>query len=60
LLGNGSANTPVIRQWPRKCHMSIAADAHAIEEWLEVVFSVQSVPRRYNEDLEVADVECSP
>jgi hypothetical protein len=32
LLGNGSVNTPVPRQWLSSCHMISATDTHAIME----------------------------
>jgi hypothetical protein len=51
LLGNGSANPPIAGQWFSMCHVIATTDAHAkIEELLEDVFSVESVPRLYNED----------
>jgi hypothetical protein len=51
LLGNGSANTPIAEQWFSMCHVIATRDVHATtEERLEAVFSVQSVPRLYNED----------
>jgi hypothetical protein len=41
---------PIFRQWHSK-HISAATIEHAtIEELLEVVFSVQSMPRLYSED----------
>jgi hypothetical protein len=41
---NGSANTPVARQWLSSRHMISATDTHAsIEKLLEAVFSVRSV-----------------
>jgi hypothetical protein len=46
LLGNGSANTPVARQWLSR-HVIAATDMYAI---LEETFSVRSMPRLYNED----------
>jgi hypothetical protein len=51
LLGNGSVNMQVARQWLSSRHVIAATDTHAaIEELLEAVFSVPSVPRLYNED----------
>jgi hypothetical protein len=51
LLGNGSANTSVARQWFNSRHLMAATDTHTtIEELLEAVFSVRSVRRLYNED----------
>jgi hypothetical protein len=50
LLRNGSANTPVARQWLSERHVTAAALAYAtIEELLEAVFSVQSAPRLHIE-----------
>jgi hypothetical protein len=47
----GSIKTPVARQWPNSHHMIAATDTHAtIEELLEAVFPVRSVPSLYNED----------
>jgi hypothetical protein len=40
LLGNGSADIPVARQWPQQTHATI-------EELLEALFSPRSVPRLY-------------
>jgi hypothetical protein len=46
LLGNGSLNTPVAMQWLSSRHVITATDTHAkIEELIEAVFSVRSVPR---------------
>jgi hypothetical protein len=51
LLGNGSADTPVASQWLSRRHVMAAAHMYAtMEELLEVVFSVQSLPSLYNED----------
>jgi hypothetical protein len=50
LLGNGSVNMPVPRQWLRSRHVIAATDTHATIELWEAVFSVRSVPRLYNED----------
>jgi hypothetical protein len=51
LLGNGSANTPVVRQWFNSRHVMAARNMHAtIEELLEAVFSVRSVPKPYDDD----------
>jgi hypothetical protein len=51
LLGNGSVNTPVARQWLRSRHLMAETDTQAIiEELLEAVFSVRCEPRLYNED----------
>jgi hypothetical protein len=45
------ANTPVAGQWLSSRHVMVATDTHAtIEELLEAVFSVRSLPRLYNED----------
>jgi hypothetical protein len=46
MLVNGSANTPVARQWLSSRHVITATDTHAI---MEAVFTVWSVPRLYNE-----------
>jgi hypothetical protein len=52
LLGNGSANTPVARQWLSSRHVIAAADKHAtIEELLEAFFPMRFVPRLYNKAL---------
>jgi hypothetical protein len=41
----------VARQWLSSRHMMAATDTHAtIEELLEAVFSVRSLPNLYNED----------
>jgi hypothetical protein len=51
LLRNGSANTPVARQWLISCHVRAATGRYAIiEQLLESMFSVQSGPRLYNDD----------
>jgi hypothetical protein len=51
LLGDGSVNMPVVDQWLSSRHVTDAIDMHAkTEELLEAVFSVQFVPRLYNED----------
>jgi hypothetical protein len=51
LLGNGSANTTFARQWLSSRHVIAATDTHAtIEELLEAMFSVWSVPSLYKED----------
>jgi hypothetical protein len=50
LLGKGSENMSVIRLWFSSRHVIAAGDAHAIEKWLEAVFSVRSAPRLYKED----------
>jgi hypothetical protein len=51
LLGNGSANMPVARQWLSSCHVTAITDMQATtEEVLEAVFSVRSLLRQYNED----------
>jgi hypothetical protein len=51
LLVNGYANTPVARQWLSSRHIIAVTDKHTTTaELLEAVFSVQSVPRLYNED----------
>jgi hypothetical protein len=51
LAGNGSANTPVARQWLISRQVMAATDTHATrEELLEAVFYVWSVPIQYNED----------
>jgi hypothetical protein len=51
LIGNGSANIPVARQWLSSHHTMAATDTHATtEELLEVVFSVWSMSGLYNED----------
>jgi hypothetical protein len=51
LLGNGSANTPLARQWPTSRLVIAETDTHArIEELLGAVISVRPVPRLYNED----------
>jgi hypothetical protein len=51
LLGNCSVNTPVTRRREGGCHVIPTAHIHAaIEELLEAVFSVLSVPNIYNED----------
>jgi hypothetical protein len=43
LLRNGSANTPIARQWLDKRHVTSATLAYAtIEEMLEAVFSIRS------------------
>jgi hypothetical protein len=47
---DGSVNTLVARQWLSSCHVMAATYIHArIEELLEAVFSVWSIPRLYNE-----------
>jgi hypothetical protein len=44
LLRNGSANTPVARQWLSGRHVTAATDTNAtLEELLEAVFSVRFV-----------------
>jgi hypothetical protein len=51
LLGNRPANTPVARQWLNSRYVMAVTDTYAtIEEMLEAVFSVPSVPRLYNND----------
>jgi hypothetical protein len=50
LLGNGSANTPVARQWLGSRHVMAATDMQATVEELLEVFPVRSVPRLYKED----------
>jgi hypothetical protein len=51
LIGNGSVNTSVARQWLSSRHVIAATDTHAtIVEILDAVFSVRSVPRFYKED----------
>jgi hypothetical protein len=51
LLANSSLNTPTARQWFSSCHLITARDAHTtMEEWLNVVFSGQSVPRLCEKD----------
>jgi hypothetical protein len=51
LLGNGSTNTSMPRQWLSSCHMKASADTHVTtEEPWEAVFSVQSLTRLYRED----------
>jgi hypothetical protein len=50
LLGNGFVYTPVAKQWLNSRLEKAATDTNAIEELLEAVFSVRSVPRLYNED----------
>jgi hypothetical protein len=47
LLWNGSANTPVARQWLSSRHVIAATDTSVI---MENTFSVRSVPGLYNED----------
>jgi hypothetical protein len=43
-LGNGSANTPVAKQWLSGRHVMAAKDTHVtIEELLEAAFSVRPV-----------------
>jgi hypothetical protein len=50
LLGNGSLNTPVARQWLSSRHVVYAMHMHAtIEVLLQVVLSVRSVSGLYNE-----------
>jgi hypothetical protein len=57
LIGNGCADTPVAGQWFSIRHMIAAADAHAkMEEFMEAVFSVRSLPRLYNETTSVKPV----
>jgi hypothetical protein len=45
LLANGSANTPLVRQWVSSRHVM----AVTIERLLEAVCSVRSMPKLYNE-----------
>jgi hypothetical protein len=45
-----SKQTPIAQQWLSKCHMTAATVTYTIEELLEVVFSVWSVPGLYNEE----------
>jgi hypothetical protein len=48
LLGYGSANTPVARQWLSSRHVvSLVTREYVI---LEALFSVTSVPRLYNNE----------
>jgi hypothetical protein len=47
LLGNSSANMPVVRQWLKSRHMIAAIDTYAI---MKETFSVRSMPGLYNED----------
>jgi hypothetical protein len=52
LLGNGSANTPIVRPWLIIRHMTAVKLTYTtIEELLEAAFSVRSVPRLYNGDV---------
>jgi hypothetical protein len=49
LLENGSINTPVVSHWLSSHHVIVAADTYAtVEELLEALFSVQSMPGLYN------------
>jgi hypothetical protein len=41
LLENGSANTPVAKQWLNSLHVIAAAETHVIKE---ETFSMQSMP----------------
>jgi hypothetical protein len=50
LLGNGSANTPVVRQWLGSRHVMAATDKQVTREELLEVFPVLSVPRLFKED----------
>jgi hypothetical protein len=51
LLRNDSVNTPVAEQWLSSSHVIVASDTRAaVENLLEAVFSVRSVPSLYNED----------
>jgi hypothetical protein len=51
LLGNGSANTPVIWRLLSNRYVFVATYTHATtEELLEVVLSMRSVPKSYKED----------
>jgi hypothetical protein len=51
LIGNGSVNTPVVRQWISSRYAEDATDTYAkIQELLLAVFSVRSVAMLYNED----------
>jgi hypothetical protein len=51
LLGNGSAYTPVARQWLIRRHVMSATGTQAtVDELLEAMFSVRSMPRLHNED----------
>jgi hypothetical protein len=51
LLGNSSINTHVATQWLNSHHVKASIDMHTTtEELWEVVSSVQSMPRLYNED----------
>jgi hypothetical protein len=51
VLGNGSANTSIARQCLSNRHVIAATVAYAeIGGLLEAVFSVESVPRQYNEE----------
>jgi hypothetical protein len=46
LLGNGSENEPLDRQWVSSCHMLSSTVTHATEDdLLEAVFPVLPVPR---------------
>jgi hypothetical protein len=50
LLGNGSVNAPIAKQWLSIRHVIAATDTHTtIEELLEAMISARSVPRLYNE-----------
>jgi hypothetical protein len=52
LLGNGFANTTVASKWFSSRHLMAATVTHeTIEQLLEEMFSVWSVPRLYNEEL---------
>jgi hypothetical protein len=51
LLGNGSVNMPMSRQWLSSYHLVAATDMHTrTEELLEAVFSVPSRVRLHNVD----------
>jgi hypothetical protein len=51
LLGNGSLNVSVLKQWLSSLDMMTATDTHATTlEVSDAVFSVWSVPRLSNED----------
>jgi hypothetical protein len=48
---DGSATTPVARQWLINRHVVAATSKHAtIEELLEAVFSVRTVPSLYKKE----------
>jgi hypothetical protein len=50
LLGNGSVNTSIARQRLSNHHVITATVAYTTIELLEVVFTVWSMPRLYNEE----------